>query len=56
MRRALDEDVGPGDVTTDATVADDARARATIAQKAPGAIYGLDAAEATFAQLDPDAR
>jgi nicotinate-nucleotide pyrophosphorylase (carboxylating) len=56
VRRALDEDVGPGDVTTDATVADDARARATIAQKAPGAIYGLDAAEATFAQLDPDAR
>jgi nicotinate-nucleotide pyrophosphorylase (carboxylating) len=56
VRRALEEDVGPGDVTTNATVAADARARATITQKAPGAIYGLDAAEAAFALLDPDAR
>jgi nicotinate-nucleotide pyrophosphorylase (carboxylating) len=56
VRRALEEDVGSGDVTTDATVAADARARATISQKAPGAIYGLDAAEAAFALLDPAAR
>jgi nicotinate-nucleotide pyrophosphorylase (carboxylating) len=55
-RRALEEDVGSGDVTTEATVAADARARATIAQKEPGVIYGLDAAEAVFAQLDPQAR
>jgi nicotinate-nucleotide pyrophosphorylase (carboxylating) len=55
-RRALDEDVGTGDVTTDATVIHEARARALISQKAPGAIYGLDVAEATFALLDPDAR
>ena len=56
VRRALEEDVGSGDVTTEATVAADARARATIAQKAPGVIYGLDAAEAAFALLDPAAR
>ena len=56
VRLALAEDVGTGDVTTDATVAEEARARAGIVQKAPGAIYGLDAAEAVFAQLDPDAR
>jgi nicotinate-nucleotide pyrophosphorylase (carboxylating) len=56
VRRALDEDVGSGDVTTEATVAPDARAQALIMQKVPGAIYGLDAAEATFAMLDPDAR
>jgi nicotinate-nucleotide pyrophosphorylase (carboxylating) len=56
VRRALEEDVGSGDVTTEATVAADARARATIAQKAPGVIYGLDAAEATFALLDPGVR
>jgi nicotinate-nucleotide pyrophosphorylase (carboxylating) len=43
-------------VTTQATVAVDARARALITQKAPGAIYGLAAAEATFAELDPGAR
>jgi nicotinate-nucleotide pyrophosphorylase (carboxylating) len=56
VRRALDEDVGTGDVTTDATVAADARAQALITQKAPGTIYGLDAAEACFALLDPHTR
>jgi nicotinate-nucleotide pyrophosphorylase (carboxylating) len=55
VKMALDEDVGSGDVTTDATVVPDARARAKIVQKAPGAIFGLDAAEAVFVQLDPDA-
>src|ERR1700727_2990902 len=53
VRHALAEDVGPGDVTTNATVAPEARARAKITQKAPGAIFGLDAVEAVFAQLDP---
>jgi nicotinate-nucleotide pyrophosphorylase (carboxylating) len=43
-------------VTTLATVAADARAVASITQKAPGVIYGLDAAEAVFTALDPDAR
>ncbi len=56
VRTALEEDVGGGDVTTLATVDPEARADAAIAQKAPGTIYGLDAAEATFALLDPDAR
>jgi len=56
VRLALGEDVGTGDVTTDATVAEDAHARAGIVQKEPGTIYGLDAAEAVFTQLDPDAR
>ena len=56
VRRALEEDVGSGDVTTEATVSIDARARATITQKAPGTIYGLQAAEAAFAQLDADVR
>jgi nicotinate-nucleotide pyrophosphorylase (carboxylating) len=55
VRAALDEDVGTGDVTTDATVATEARARARIVQKAPGTIYGFAAAEAVFVQLDPDA-
>jgi nicotinate-nucleotide pyrophosphorylase (carboxylating) len=56
VSRALDEDVGPGDITTKATVEADAGARALITQKAPGAIYGLDAAATAFALLDPDAR
>ncbi len=54
--RALEEDVGSGDVTSEATVDADARARALITQKAPGAIYGLDAAEAAFKLLDPGVR
>jgi len=56
VRRALDEDLGSGDVTTEATVPPDTRARALITQKAPGAIYGLDAAETTFSLLDPTTR
>jgi nicotinate-nucleotide pyrophosphorylase (carboxylating) len=56
VRAALREDVGPGDVTTLATVEAQAQAQALITQKAPGVIYGLDAAEAVFTQLDPAAR
>jgi nicotinate-nucleotide pyrophosphorylase (carboxylating) len=56
VRRALDEDVGPGDVTTDATVPAGAQARARITQKQPGVVFGLDAVEATFRQLDPNVR
>jgi nicotinate-nucleotide pyrophosphorylase (carboxylating) len=52
---ALAEDVGSGDVTTEATVDADRRAIARIVQKAPGVVFGMDAAEATFRALDPDA-
>lgn len=54
VRTALREDVGAGDVTTAATVSPDARGRALITQKAPGAIYGLAIAQEVFEQLDPD--
>jgi nicotinate-nucleotide pyrophosphorylase (carboxylating) len=40
---ALAEDLGPGDVTTAATVPDGARARARIVQKQPGVVFGLAA-------------
>ena len=56
IRRALEEDVGSGDITTQATVAPETRARGLISQKAPGVIYGLQAAETTFAVLDADVR
>jgi nicotinate-nucleotide pyrophosphorylase (carboxylating) len=56
VQRALEEDVGSGDVTTQATVAPDARARALITQKQSGVIYGIEAAQAAFLELDPDAR
>jgi nicotinate-nucleotide pyrophosphorylase (carboxylating) len=54
VARALAEDVGDGDVTTAATVPSQARARALISQKAPGVIYGLDAAIDTFRALDAE--
>jgi nicotinate-nucleotide pyrophosphorylase (carboxylating) len=53
--RALAEDVGDGDVTTESTVAAGARATALITQKAPGVIFGLSVAEQTFRALDPGA-
>lgn len=52
--RALAEDIGDGDATTEATVDEDARARAIITQKADGVISGLAVAEAVFRRLDPD--
>jgi len=54
VARALAEDLGTGDVTTAATVPEDARGTATITQKAPGVLYGFDVAFAAFAALDPD--
>ncbi|HKE79883.1 MAG TPA: carboxylating nicotinate-nucleotide diphosphorylase [Solirubrobacteraceae bacterium] len=56
VRAALDEDIGSGDITTQATVPEGARARARITQKQPGVLFGLDAAELAFALLDPDVR
>src|SRR4051795_2613460 len=50
--RALAEDVGDGDATTEATVDAGARGVATITQKAPGVISGLAVAEAVFRRLD----
>lgn len=46
--RALAEDIGAGDVTAEAVVPADARARGRILQKSAGIAYGLDAVEATF--------
>jgi nicotinate-nucleotide pyrophosphorylase (carboxylating) len=54
VERALAEDVGAGDVTTNATVDAGARATARIVQKAPGVIFGLEAAESTFRALDAE--
>jgi nicotinate-nucleotide pyrophosphorylase (carboxylating) len=56
VRRALAEDVGSGDLTTQATVPAGVRARARITQKQPGVLYGLDAAQLAFALLDAGAR
>jgi nicotinate-nucleotide pyrophosphorylase (carboxylating) len=53
VARALAEDVGSGDVTTEATVPADALARGLITQKAPGVMFGIELVQETFRQLDP---
>lgn len=54
VRRALAEDVGPGDVTTEATVRRDQRARGVFLVKSPCVLAGVDVAAETFRQLEPD--
>lgn len=54
VRRALAEDLGSGDVTTDATVGPDQRARGTFLAKSDCVLAGLDLALETFRQLEPD--
>jgi nicotinate-nucleotide pyrophosphorylase (carboxylating) len=53
VRRALAEDLGWGDVTTEATVLPDLRARGIILAKSPCVIAGVDVAAEAFRQLDP---
>jgi nicotinate-nucleotide pyrophosphorylase (carboxylating) len=53
IRLALAEDIGRGDLTTEATIPADAQATAEIEQKAPGVLCGLPVIEAVFAELDP---
>ncbi len=50
VARALDEDLGSGDVTAAAVVPEQAAGRATISQKAPGVLFGLDVAAEVFRQ------
>ena len=52
VRRALEEDVGSGDVTTLATVEAMQRARGVFVVKAPCVLAGLDVAAETFRQVD----
>jgi nicotinate-nucleotide pyrophosphorylase (carboxylating) len=53
VRRALAEDFGWGDVTTEGTIDRDQKARAVIVAKTRCVIAGLDVATEAFRQLDP---
>jgi nicotinate-nucleotide pyrophosphorylase (carboxylating) len=55
VRRALAEDLGWGDVTTEATVPANQRARGVILAKSCCVIAGVDVAAEAFRQLDPRA-
>jgi nicotinate-nucleotide pyrophosphorylase (carboxylating) len=56
IARALAEDVGSGDVTTDAIVPADLRGSADVVVREAGVICGLDQAFAVLLELDPQAR
>jgi nicotinate-nucleotide pyrophosphorylase (carboxylating) len=53
VRRALAEDLGWGDVTTEATVRPELRARGVILAKSACVVAGVDVAAEVFRQLDP---
>jgi nicotinate-nucleotide pyrophosphorylase (carboxylating) len=55
VRRALAEDLGWGDVTTEATIDASLHARGVILAKCDCVIAGLDVAAEAFRQLDPSA-
>jgi nicotinate-nucleotide pyrophosphorylase (carboxylating) len=56
IARALAEDVGSGDVTTDAIVPADLSGSADVVVREAGVICGLDQAFAVLLELDPEAR
>src|SRR5215471_12559537 len=56
VRRAIDEDVGTGDVTTDATVGPQSRARGILLAKGACVVAGLDVVFECFRQVAADPR
>jgi nicotinate-nucleotide pyrophosphorylase (carboxylating) len=56
IRRALAEDIGRGDVTTEATIPAGTQATARIVAREAGVIAGLPLAQRVFAALDPNVR
>ncbi len=53
VARALAEDIGPGDVTSELAIPAAARARGVFLAKQPGVLSGLVVAEECFRQVDP---
>jgi nicotinate-nucleotide pyrophosphorylase (carboxylating) len=54
VHAALAEDIGAGDVTTEATILAEAVGTANLLVKEPGVVCGLRAAETAFRTLDPE--
>jgi nicotinate-nucleotide pyrophosphorylase (carboxylating) len=53
VQQALTEDIGPGDVTSQACIPADAMTEARIMAKAEGVIAGMAFVQEVFSQLDP---
>ncbi len=54
VRRALEEDIGSGDVTTNAVVPKEANALGVIAAKEDGVLCGVDVVGVVYEQVDPE--
>ena len=53
IRKALNEDIGAEDLTTEALVPVDHRSSAVLLAKQPGVIAGLPVVDLVFKELDP---
>jgi nicotinate-nucleotide pyrophosphorylase (carboxylating) len=53
VRLALEEDIGTGDVTTEAVIRPGARASAEVTAKAAGVLCGMPVARLVLAEVDP---
>jgi nicotinate-nucleotide pyrophosphorylase (carboxylating) len=56
VRQALDEDIGPGDLTVEAMNLGRQSGEVILVAKSPGVLAGADAFEATFRHLDRNCR
>jgi nicotinate-nucleotide pyrophosphorylase (carboxylating) len=56
VERALAEDLGPGDLTSENAIPAERRARALLVAKAPGVLAGLPVFGRVFAHCDPSCR
>jgi nicotinate-nucleotide pyrophosphorylase (carboxylating) len=54
IRRALAEDIGPGDATTDSIIPAEAAMRGQVIAKQDGVVAGLDVAQAVYQAVDKD--
>ena len=54
INQSLEEDIGSGDITTDAIVSSDRKAVAEWISKEDGVVCGLDIAQTVFQKLDPN--
>jgi nicotinate-nucleotide pyrophosphorylase (carboxylating) len=53
IRRALQEDIGDGDITSERIIPTEATMRGNIIAKQTGVVAGLDVAEAVYLEVDP---
>jgi len=54
IKRALEEDIGPGDITTNSLIPDQQRARGMFVAKSAGVVAGIKVSRAVFSYLDKD--